>query len=46
MLRKKDCYTVFVSGITHSASDSAYHLTEGGLSIAIERANYLGKAKA
>lgn len=46
---KRQCYTVFIAGITHSTSDSAYPLTDDGLSIAIARADYLAariKAKA
>ena len=34
-------YTVFVDGLTHSVSDSAYPFTEDGLSIAIALCNYL-----
>ena len=43
--KKKDCYTVFVSGVTHSVSDSAYPRNPDGLSIAIARAKYLDKRK-
>ena len=39
--RSRNCYTVFVSGATHSKSDSAYALTAAGLSIAKARADYL-----
>lgn len=35
------CYTVFVSGLTHSASDSVYALTEDGLSLAKARVDHL-----
>lgn len=34
-------YTVMITGATYSVSDSAYPLTEDGLSIAIARCNYL-----
>lgn len=34
-------YIVFKTEITHSVSDSAYPLTEDGLSIAIARCNYM-----
>ena len=40
---KQGCYTVFVIGMTCSTSDSAYPLTDDGLSIAVARANYLAK---
>jgi len=39
-------YTVFKIGITHSTSDSSYHRTSDGLSIAIARCNYLAKREA
>jgi len=39
--KQKDAYVVFITGITHSTSDSAYALTEDGLSIAVARAKYL-----
>ena len=39
----RNCYTVFLAGITHSTSDSAYELTEDGLSIAVARADYLAR---
>lgn len=39
--KKKQQYTVFISGVTHSESDSAYPLTDDGLSIAKARADYL-----
>jgi len=41
--KKQEMYIVFKSGITHSVSDSAYPLTEDGLSIAIARCDYLAK---
>lgn len=41
VLRDKDAYCVMKSGITHSVGDSAYALTEDGLSIAIARCDYL-----
>lgn len=34
-------YTVFLAGVTHSTSDSAYPLDADGLSIAKARADYL-----
>jgi hypothetical protein len=34
-------YTVYITGITHSTSDSSYPKTEDGLSIAIARCKYL-----
>ena len=34
-------YVVYKIGVTHSQSDSAYPLTEDGLSLAIYRARYL-----
>ena len=39
--REKDCYAVFRSGSTHSVSDSAYHKSPDGLSLAIARCDYL-----
>ena len=39
--RKGSAYIVYRVGITHSVSDSAYHMTPDGLSIAIARATYL-----
>ena len=39
--KQKNGYVVFITGITHSTSDSAYALTEDGLSIAVARAKYL-----
>ena len=36
-------YTVYVAGVTHSTSDSAYPLTADGLSIAKARADYLAR---
>ena len=38
---KGNCYTVFRIGVTHSTSDSAYELTNDGLTLAIARARYL-----
>lgn len=46
VLRQRDCYAVFIAGITHSVSDSFFPLDEDGLSIAIARANYLGRSIA
>lgn len=34
-------YVVYRVGVTHSKSDSAYALSEDGLSIALARARYL-----
>jgi hypothetical protein len=39
-------YTVFLAGVTHSTSDSAYPLTADGLSIAKARADYLARRAA
>ena len=45
--QSRSCYTVLVSGVTHSKSDSAYALTADGLSIAKARADYLaGRGRA
>lgn len=41
--KAQKCYTVYISGVTHSTSDSSYALDECGRSIAIARANYLVK---
>lgn len=38
---KHAAYTVYVSGATHSTSDSSYALNEDGLSLAKARADYL-----
>lgn len=43
--RKKQQYTVFLAGSTASTSDSAYDLTEDGLSLAKARADYLASRK-
>lgn len=43
VLDTKDSYTVFKIGLTHSVSDSSYHKTADGLSIAIARCKYLAK---
>lgn len=43
VLKQADRYTVFVSGITHAASDSAYELSDDGFSIAKARTNYLAR---
>jgi len=45
VLKEKDCYTVFVSGVTHSKSDSSYAKDEDGLSLATIRCNYLADSK-
>ena len=42
---KQQAYIVFVTGVTHSTSDSAYALDPDGLSLAIARADYLSKRK-
>lgn len=44
--RKHGCYTVFLAGVTHSVSDSAYAHDEDGLSIAVARADYLALRRA
>lgn len=41
--RKHQRYTVFVAGLTHSVSDSAYRMTPDGLSIAVARCDYLSR---
>jgi len=43
VLRERDAYTVYRSGVTHSTPDSTYHPTPDGLSIAVARCNYLAK---
>ena len=43
VLRDKMAYTVMVSGSTYSIGESAYPLTEDGLSIAKHRCDYLAK---
>ena len=42
----QQAYIVYCVGVTHSTSDSGYHMTSDGLSIAIARANYLAKRLA
>lgn len=39
--KRQKMYIVFKTSVTHSVSDSAYPLTEDGLSIAIARCNYM-----
>lgn len=39
--KKQVAYVVYRAGVTHSTSDSAYELTEDGLSLAKARADYL-----
>ena len=39
--KAQEAYIVFRVGVTHSTSDSGYHLNDDGLSIAIARADYL-----
>ena len=41
VLKERDSYTVFMSGVTHSTSDSSYVRDADGLSIAKARADYL-----
>lgn len=41
--RKRDCYTVFLVGITHSTSDSSYPRSDDGLSIAKARADHFNR---
>ena len=38
--KKNERYTVYISGVTHSTSDSSYPLTVDGLSLATARAKY------
>ena len=40
---KQKAYVVYKVGATHSTSDSGYHMTPDGLSIALARADYLAK---
>ena len=42
----QQAYVVYKVGPTHSTSDSGYHMTSDGLSIAIARADYLSKRLA
>jgi len=44
--KKRDCYTVFRVGITHSVSDSSYKRDADGLSIAKARADYFNQRAA
>lgn len=44
--KKRDCYTVFRVGITHSVSDSSYARDADGLSIAKARADYFNRRPA
>lgn len=41
--RQKDAFVVYVTGLTHSKSDSAYAKNPAGQSIAIARCDYLAK---
>lgn len=43
--RNKSNYTVFRTGLTHSESDSAYTLSEDGLSCAKARCDYLQRVR-
>lgn len=45
VLKEKTSYTVYKNGITHAVSDSSYHKTDDGLSIAVARCNYLAGRK-
>lgn len=45
VLKLKDSYGVFKNGLTHSTSDSFYHLNDDGLSIAIARCKYLARPR-
>ena len=40
-----DSYVVYKVNLTHSVGDSAYPMTQDGLSIAIARATYLANRK-
>jgi len=44
--RKGKAYVVYKIGATHSVSDSAYDMTDDGLSIAIYRCNYLANKES
>lgn len=46
VLRENEAYTVMVSGITHSISDSSYHPNDDGLSLAKARCDYLARKGA
>lgn len=46
VMRGKDAYYVMVNNITHSESESAYPLTDDGLSIAIARCNWCASRPA
>lgn len=41
--RQAKQYVVYKVGVTHSVADSAYPLTDDGLSIAVYRCNYLAR---
>lgn len=43
--KPQNCYTVMLTGITHSTSDSSYPRDVDGLSIAIAYAAYRDKTK-
>lgn len=43
--KKGDCYTVFINGMGYAVSDSSYHHTDDGLSIAKARCDYLAEKK-
>lgn len=46
ILKGPRSYTVYLAGVTHSVSDSAFPLDDDGLSIAKCRADYLAKHAA
>lgn len=45
VIKDTDCYSVYRNVGCYSQFDSAYHKTQGGLSIAIARCNYLNNPK-
>ena len=44
--KAKDCYHVMKGGFTHSVGDSAFTLSEDGLSIAKARCDYISRRVA
>lgn len=43
--KRRSCYTVMITGVTHSTSDSSYPLNDDGLSIAKAYADYRDRNK-
>ncbi len=44
--RRPDSYTVYRIGVCASEPDSSYAFTEGGLSLAVKRCEYLAQRRA